>query len=81
MASPGKRDVGDSSRDRHGMARAALADRRCSAPKPEARRRETARLDHRKENGELIAARHSRSRHFKLLEQYLQHFMAISERG
>src|SRR5438132_7667381 len=58
-----------------------VADRRCSAPEPAARRRETARLDHRKENGELIEARHPRSRHFKFLEQYPQYFMAIAERG
>jgi hypothetical protein len=58
-----------------------VADRGCSAPEPAARRRETARLDHRKENGELIEARHPRSRHFRFLERYPQYFMAIAERG
>jgi hypothetical protein len=42
-----------------------VADRRRSAPAPTARRRETARLDHRKENGELVEAGHPRSLHFK----------------
>jgi len=42
-----------------------VVDRRRSAPEPTARRRETARLDHRKENGELIEAGHPRSLHFK----------------
>ena len=58
-----------------------VADRRCSAPEPTARRRETARLDHRKENGELIEAGHPRSLHFKFLERHPQYFMAITERG
>jgi len=58
-----------------------VADRRCSAPEPTTRRRKTARLDHRKENGQLIETGHPRSLHFKFLERYPQCFMTSAERG